>query len=321
MPIALAACAAWLMFAGYAAAGDSYPSRPIKIIVPYSAGGIVDVWTRRIGDRLSKAMGQPTVIENRPGGSGTIGLATAAQAAPDGYTLAIGSTSNLAVSPALNSALGYDPVKSFQPVTLINTVSMVLLVNPSLGVRSLQDFVALAKSKPGAFAYASAGATTTQHAAGEVLKRTLDLDLLHVPYKGGTPALLSILSGETQAGFDFPDTCAQHVKAGKVHALMVTGARRVPMLPGVPSATELGVPQLDLMPGGGIVVPAGTPKEIVTRLNAELVKILRSPEMMAEIERSGSTVGATTPDEFRAWIETERAKWAKIIRETGIKPE
>ncbi len=300
---------------------QAYPGRPIKIIVPASAGGITDVEVRRLAPHLSKALGQPVIIDNRPGASNTIGTAMGAKAPPDGYTLTWGSFSGFSVAPALMANLPYDPVKDFEPVAHYGRVPMVLVVHPSLGVTSVQDLIAMAKSKPGQLNYASNGPAASMHVMGELFKLTAGVNILHVPYKAAAPALVSVLANETQMCFDFPVTCTQHVKAGKLKALMVTSRKPIPVLPVVPAAAQAGYPQLELMLWGGLLAPRGTPKDIVLRLNSEMLKIARMPEMIAIRESMGSEAGVDSPEEFQQVIVEELAKWRHIIKTTGIKME
>lgn len=291
------------------------------MIIPWPPGSIVDVQARRIGEQLARALRQPVVIDNRPGASGTIGLALAAKAPPDGYTLTLGSTSNLAASPAMGAPLDYHPVNSFEPITLFAWTPFVLVANPSLGVRDVQQLVALAKAKPGAVAYASSGPTSTARVLGLLLERDASIRLLHVPYKGSAQALLAALSNEVALAFDFADTCGPHVKAGKLRPLLVTGPRRVPLLPEVPTAVEAGVPGIELLAWGGFLAPKGTPKEIVGRLNREIAGIVHAPAMRAELGRAGWEVVAGSPEAFADVLAREQVKWAGIVQATGIRVE
>jgi tripartite-type tricarboxylate transporter receptor subunit TctC len=303
------------------ASAGKYPERPIKVIVPYSAGGITDVQVRRVAERLGPALGQPVIVENRPGASGTIGLAAGATARPDGYTLMLGSTSNLVVSPALGVPIAYDPVKSFDPIILFGSTPMVFLAHPSLGVQTVAELVAVAKAKPGALSYGTGGATTTAHLIGEVFKESASIELLHVPYKGTTPALIAVLANEVPLGIDFPDTCAAHVAAGKLRALMVTGSRRVGLLAGVPHAVETGYPQLDILAWGGFLAPSGTPKEVLDLLNREIAKILASPETREQLNKAGWEIGGGSPEQFRTFIKAEQLKWGGVVKLAGVRIE
>lgn len=297
---------------------DGYPSRPIRVIVPYSAGSVTDVIARRVLDRLSQGIGQPVVVDNRPGASGTLGLSAGLKAPPDGYTVVVGSTSNVSVAPALGVSGAFDPGKDYVPVIPYMKTPMVLLAHPSLGVSTLKELVALAGSRTEPLHYGTGGQTTTSHFVGEVLQRTTGMRLLHVPYKGATPALLAVLSSEVPLAFDFPATCTPHVKAGKLKALLVSGRDPVPLLPGVPNAVAAGHPDLDIVAWGGFLLPPGTPKPIVDKLHAELRKVLDSPEIRARLREEGSELSLLSAEEFRTFIRSDQARWVRIAKETGI---
>lgn len=238
-----------LLIAGLstAAAAQAWPARPVRIIVPNSAGGITDVNARRLAEKLSAALGQQVVVENKPGASGTIGASAAAKAKPDGYTVFFGSTSSLALSPALGVPTDYDPLKSFDPVILFGSTPMLVIAHPALGVSTVGDLVTLSRRRPGTLNYGTGGSTSTNHFVGEVFRRVAGVDMTHVPYKSITQALMAVVSNEVPLGVDYPDTSAEFVRAGKLKALVVTGSRRVDLLPGVPHALEAGIPQLDLL--------------------------------------------------------------------------
>ncbi|MFO1320299.1 MAG: tripartite tricarboxylate transporter substrate-binding protein [Burkholderiales bacterium] len=319
-----ARCLALAVFAAlvpFAHAADAYPSRPIRVIIPYSAGSVTDVIARRVLDRMSQGIGQSVVVDNRVGASGTIGLAAGVKALPDGYTLVVGSTSNISVAPALGVAGTYDPARDYVPVIQYMKTPMVLLAHPSLGVSTLKELIALAKTRAEPLHYATGGQTTTSHFVGEVLQRTTGMRLEHVPYKGATPALLAVLSGEVPLAFDFPATCTPHVKAGKLKALLVSGRDAVPLLPGVPNAMEAGYPDLDIVAWGGFLLPPGAPKPILDRLHAELRKAIDAPDMRARLREEGSELTTTTADDFRAFIRSDQARWMRIAKETGIKAQ
>jgi tripartite-type tricarboxylate transporter receptor subunit TctC len=303
------------------AQAQGYPSRVVKIIVPASPGGIVDVEVRRLAVHLSRGLGQPVIIDNRPGASNTIGTAAGAHAPADGYTLTWGSTTALSTAPALMPNLPYDPLKDFEPIIQYARNPALLVINPSLGVRDLQGLVTLAKKRPGQLNYASNGPAASLHIMGELLKATLGIDIVHVPYKAAAPALLSILANETQLGFDFPVTSTPHIRSGKLTALFVTGPERVSSLPDVPTAAELGHPQLEVIFFGGPLAPAGTSKEIVLRLNAEMLKITRIPEIIESMRTTGTVAPGGSPDDFRKVIAEELVKWRRIIKLTGVKME
>lgn len=304
-----------------AAAAQAWPAKPIRIIVPNSAGGITDVNARRLAEKLSATLGQQVVVENKPGASGAIGASAAAKARPDGYTVFFGSTSSLALSPALGVPADYDPLRSFDPVILFGSTPMLVVAHPSLGVSSVGELVSLAKRKPGSLNYGTGGSTSTNHFVGEVFRRSTGVDMTHVPYKSITQALMAVVGNEVPLGVDYPDTSAEFVRAGKLKALVVTGSRRVELLPGVPHAIEAGIPQLDLLGWVGIVVPSGTPREIVERLNAEIGKALRAPDLREAMSRAGWEVGGGTPAELGGLMRAEQGRWAKLVQMTGITRE
>jgi tripartite-type tricarboxylate transporter receptor subunit TctC len=303
------------------AQAQNYPSRVVKIIVPWPAGGFVDVEVRRLAVHLARTLGQPVIIDNRAGASGTIGTAVGAQALPDGYTLTWGSTTPLSTAPVLVPTLPYDPIKDFEPVIQYVRNPAVLVINPSLGVRDLQGLVARARKRPGQLNYASIGPASSLHIMGELLKVTLGIDVVHVPYKGVAPALLSILANETQLGFVFPVNSAPHIRSGKLTALFVTGPERVSSLPDVPTATEVGYPDLEVIFFGGLLAPAGTSTEIVLRLNSEMNKITRIPEIVESMHSTGAATPGGSPDDFRKVISKELVKWRRIVKVTGVKME
>ena len=313
----IAALVAALAAPGVGAA-ESYPVRAIRLIVPSAAGGVADLHARLIADKLSGALGQPVVVDNRPGASGIIGLAAAAKAAPDGYTFVIGSTSNLAAAPAMGAPVSYDTQKSFEPIALYGTTPMVLVAHPALNIATVKELIAQARVRPGALSYASGGPSSTAHFAGELFKQATGTDLLHVPYKSPAQVLTAVLGNETSLGFDFAETAAPHIEAGKLRALLVTGPRRVGILPAVPTAAEAGVPQLELLAWGGFLAPAGTPPDIVTRLHAELRKALNDKSVREKLERSGWQIAAGAPEEFRRFIAVEQAAWVERVKRTGI---
>jgi tripartite-type tricarboxylate transporter receptor subunit TctC len=277
---------------------------------------------RQIAQRLTKSLGQPVVVDNRPGASGSIGVALGARAAPDGYTLTLISVNDSAIAPALTPTLPYDPLRDFEPIVQVTRTPLVLLANPSLNVRTLADLTALAKARPNQLMYASNGAATTHHFAGELLCKSSGISMKHVPYKGAAPALMAMVAGHTPVGFDFAGTAAPQVQAGKLRALLVTGGKRVPLLPDVPTASEVGPQDLDaIVSWGGFAAPKGTPVAIRDRLNAEFVKALREPELKADFARSGTEPVGSAPDEFAAFLKAEQARWVRMIRLTGVKLE
>src|SRR3954452_4846381 len=277
--IALVLCS---IFMGAAGAQDAYPSRPVRFILPFPPGGGTDILGRVIAERLSANLGQPVVTENRGGAGGNVGAEAAAHSAPDGYTLVLVAPS-LAISPSLYAKLNYDPVKDFAPVTLVGTVPNVMVTNPSVPARTLAEFIALAKSKPGGMNFGSGGNGTSNHLAGELFNIVAGVRLVHVPYKGVNLAMNDVMSGEVHLVVIGIPAAAPHIKAGKLRALAVIDSKRAAALPDVPTAAEAGLPDFDVTTWYGVLGPAGTPRPIVTRLNAEIVKAMKSPEMTAKL--------------------------------------
>lgn len=297
-----------------ARSADRYPSRPIKLIVPYAPGSVVDAQVRKLTEVVSRNLGQPIVVENRAGASGTIGVGMGAKAKPDGYTLIAGSSSNLVVSPALGLRVSYDVLRDLQPITQYSRGGAVLIAHPTLGVKTAQDFFTLAKSKPGQLAYASSGATGVGHLAGELLQHEAGIKLLHVPYK--TPAFMAVLGNEVPLGFDFGFVVRPHVRAGNLRALLVTGRKRNAILAEVPTVGECGFPDAEIYGWAGILAPAGTPNDIVARLHKEIVAVLATEEI--RVAFAGSELVGDTPEEFRATIAAEQTRIARIIKLAGI---
>jgi tripartite-type tricarboxylate transporter receptor subunit TctC len=289
----------------YAVGAERYPARPIRIIAPAPAGGPLDVEARRVAQPLAKALGQGVIVDNRPGASYTIGATMVAKAAPDGYTLLAGSNTSLSVAPALMPKLAYHPLKSFEPIAHYVNYPAVLVVNQSLGVRTVQNLVALAKAEPGKLAYASNGVASLLHLMTMVFCQTAGAEMLHVPYKGTGETVISIVANQTQLGFDYLATSFQHIKSGKLTALFVTGKRRVPSLPDVPTAAELGLKAVEFFGWVGLLAPAGTPKDIVALLNSEVRGVLELPEIRGHYDRIGGEAVGGSPEEFRDFLTTE----------------
>jgi len=298
---------------------QSYPTKPVRFIVPYPPGGGTDIFARIVGAKLAESLGQPVVIEQRPGAAGVLGADVASKAAPDGYTLLIGQASNLAINPHLMKKLPYDPVKDFAPITLIASSPSLLVVHPSLPVRSIRDLVALARSKPGAINYASAGSGSPGHLSAEYFKKLAQIDMLHIPYKGATPALIDVLAGQASLYFTSPVAAQPYVRSGRLRQIAVTSAQRFAPLPEVPSIAESGFKDFDITSWWGLLVPAGTPRQIVARLNAETVKALAQPEMKERLGSQGAAVVTSTPEEFAAFIQTEIGNWGRIIAASGAR--
>jgi tripartite-type tricarboxylate transporter receptor subunit TctC len=300
-------------------AQDAYPVRPIRFILPFPPGGGTDILGRLLAERLAANLGQPVVTENRGGAGGNVGAEAAARAAPDGYTLVLVAPS-LAISPTLYSKLNYDPVRDFAPITLVATVPNVMITQPSMP-HSLQDFVSLAKAKPGALNFGSGGAGTSNHLAGELFNLVAGTNLVHIPYKGVNLAMQDVLAGNVHLVFIGIPAAAPHVKAGKLRALAVVAPQRSAALPDVPTVAEAGLREFEVTTWYGVLAPAGTPRPIIARLNAELVKIVHSPDVKERLAATGTEPLTSTPEEFAAYIQREIAKWGDVIRKAGVKAD
>jgi tripartite-type tricarboxylate transporter receptor subunit TctC len=299
---------------------SDYPNRSIRLLIGFAPGGSTDIVGRVVAQKLGERLGQPVIVENRAGAGGTIAADVTAKAAPDGYTLTIGTTSTHAIAAGAYSKLPYDPVKDFQPVSLVAVTPYLLVVNPQVPVNNLAEFVALAKSMPGKLNYASAGSGTATHLAMEMLKDTAKLDIVHVPYKGNAPADIAILSGEVQTVFGSMPALLQNTKANKVRPLAVGTARRSPALPDVPTVAEQGYPGFEAALWLGVLAPAGTPKPIVDRLHREIVAIVATPEFKAAMDANGAEpLASASPEQFAAMLRGEVDRYTKIVKAIGIK--
>lgn len=299
----------------------AYPSRAVRIVVPFAAGGNVDLVARALAQRLTETLGQQILVDNRPGASGLVGTHLVAKSAPDGYTL-LAMANTFAVVPSLMSKPGYDPLKDFAAISLTCRVPQVLVVNPALPVRSVKELIALAKARPGEISYASAGTGGTGHMAAELFTRHAGLKMLHVPYKGNAQAIVDVISGQVTMMFDQVSTAAPHVNAGKLRALAVTSLKRSPLFPKIPTIDESGMPGFEDITFNGLVAPAGTPREVLIRLNAEVAKAVRFAELHKRfLERGVELAASASPEDFAAYIKAEFVKKAKLAREAGIKVE
>jgi tripartite-type tricarboxylate transporter receptor subunit TctC len=301
-------------------AQESWPSRPIRFILPFPPGGGTDILGRVIADRLSASLGQPVVIENRGGAGGNVGAEAAAKAAPDGYTIVLVAPS-LAISPTLYAKLNYDPVRDFAPVSLVATVPNVMVTHPSVAAQTLQEFIALAKSKPGGMNFGSGGNGTSNHLAGELFNLVTGTKLVHIPYKGVNLAMNDVLSGEIHLVVIGIPAAAPHIKSGKLRALALIAPQRSRTLPEVPTIAEAGLPDFEVTTWYGVLAPAGTPRPIVARLNAELVRIMHAADLKERLDAMGTEPRTSTPEEFAAYIRQEIAKWGDVIRKAGLKAE
>jgi tripartite-type tricarboxylate transporter receptor subunit TctC len=298
-------------------AADAYPVRTVRIIAPFPPGSGVDIIARVIGQALTESLKQPFVVENRAGAGGTIGSEVAAKAAPDGYTLLLGNVSTLAIGPNLYRNLPYDPVRDFAPITHITSMASVLSVHPSVPARSLREFVALARAKPRSLTYASAGSGTTTHLGMELFKSMTKIDMLHVPYKGSAAALTDVIAGQLQVILSTTATSLGHIKAGKLRPLGVSSLKRQELLPDVPTISEALLSGYEVIVWQAMVAPARTPEAIVMRLNAEIVKSLRTPALKEQLTNQGLEAAGNSPKEFGEFIKSEYAKWGKVVKISG----
>jgi tripartite-type tricarboxylate transporter receptor subunit TctC len=300
-----------------AQAQSSYPQKPIKLVVPVAAGGGTDFIARLVGQKLGEALSTPVIIENKPGGGGNVGVDFAAKSEPDGYTLVMPITS-FPVNPGLYKKLPFDTKKDFVPITLVASAPLLLVINPQLPVKSLSDLIKLAKDKPGVLNYATSGVGTTSHLAAELFKFTAGLDIINVPYKGGGPAVTDLIAGNVQLYFSTVPAALPQTKAGKIRALAVTSNKRLPGLSEVPTVSEAGLPGYEVVGWFGLFAPAKTPPAIVERLNAEVVKILKMPDVREKIEAHGLLPGGGTSKELSVFLDAEIKKWAQVIKAANI---
>lgn len=312
--------AAACITAGAAAQAQAFPSRPVRVIIPFPSGGSVDDVMRIINSRMTELTGQNFIIDNRPGASGNLGTDLAARAAPDGHSV-LATTLPLVVNPSLFSKLNHDVVKDFAPVSLLAAGPFVLAVHPSLPVSSVKEFIAYVRVRPGELNYASAGSGTNLHVAAELFKNLTKLSIVHVPYKGGGPALVALLGGETHLSFIGVLAVVPHVKSGRLRALGVTAGRRSPVLADVPTIAEAGVPGYEFASWYGVLAPRATPNDRIVALNGHFRNALQSPEMGERFARVGADVIASTPEAFGKYLGSELAKWAKVVKEAGLKAE
>ena len=303
------------------ALAQNYPGKPIRIVIAQAPGSATDVISRVVANRLQESLGQPIIVEARPGAGGALGTEAAARSAPDGYTLFMANNSTHGSNPALYAKLPYDAVKDFAPITLVARVPYVLVVEPSLPAASVRELIDLAKSKPGKMNYASAGNGSTHHFCGELLKSMSAVDIQHVPYKGSPPAIAGLLGGEVSLMFANLTDIGSQLRSGKVKALAVTTAKRAGLLPEVPTLAEAGLPGFEIESWFGLLAPAGTPAAIVSRLNAETVKVLGRADVQQTLGSQGLELAPGTPEQFAAHIRSEIAKFSKIAKSAGIKAE
>jgi len=299
--------------------GQSYPVKPIKLVVPFPPGGPLDLAGRAIGQKLQESWGQPVVVENRPGAGGNIGADVVAKSAPDGYTLVMGALSTHAVNPHLFAKMPYDALKDFAPISLVAITPNVLVINPTAPFSTVPELIAYAKANPGKLSFGSGSNGSAGHLAGELFKTDAHVDMVHIPYKGGAPALQALLAGDTQLMFDNLANSMQQVRAGKLKAVAVTTAKRSTLVPELPTLSETGLPGFDIYTWWGFMAPAGTPKEIIAKWNTDVTRILSTPEMKAFFAQQGAEPAPTTPEQFEALIKSEIPKYAKIVKDSGAK--
>ena len=304
-------------FACSLACAQAYPAKPIRVVVPFPPGGGTDILARVLGQKLSESLGQPVVVDNKPGAGGNIGVDAVAKSAPDGYTLVIGQTSNLAVNPTLYPKLPYDPVKDLAPISLVASAPLVMVVAAGSPFKSLADVVTAAKAKPGDVTFASPGSGTVAHLSGELLQRAADIKFQHIPYKGASQALADLMGGQVQLYMSSVPTAMSQIKGGRLRALVVTSTKRLADLPDVPTVAESGFKDFESSTWFGLLARAGTPQPITSRLNSEVNSALRGQEVREKIASEGAEVVSGTPEEFADLGEIE--KWGRVVKESGAK--
>ena len=307
--------------ASHAALAQAYPAKPIRLVVPFPPGGSTDIVARIVAQKLSDRLGQQVVVENRGGAGGTIGAEAVAKAPPDGYTLVVGTTSTHAVAPSVYGKIGYDPVKDFAPISLIAVTPYLLVVNPSVNVKSLQEFVGYVKARPGKLNYASAGTGSTTHLAMEMLKSAAGLYIVHIPYNGNGPAGTAVIAGQVEILFGSLPAVLPHAKSGRVRPLAVGTPKRSPSLPDVPTVAESGFPGFDASLWLAIMAPAGTPAPIVDRLQKEIHAVIASRDTADALNKSGAEPITSTPAELAAMVKDGVEKYGKVVKQAGVKPE
>jgi tripartite-type tricarboxylate transporter receptor subunit TctC len=316
----LASASFGLSALGLPAHAAAYPDKPIRLVVPFPAGGATDLMARTMGQKLSERIGQPVVIDNRAGAGGGIGAEAVATSAPDGYTLLFATMGSLTINPSLYKNLRYDPVKSFEPITLTHNTSNLLVVNPNVPARSVAELIELARKRPGELTFASAGNGTTSHLSGELFKSLAKVDLTHVPYKGSAPAMTDFLGGRTSMMFDTASNFVEYVKNGKVRPLGVTDRKRLPSMPTVPTISETpGMGEYGMSLWLGVLAPAGTPNTIVQKLHDEIGAAMSSPDIIRQMADAGIEVRLSTSKEFAALMRADTAKWSEVVRRAGVR--
>lgn len=300
-------------------AQSAFPSKPVRLIVPFAAGGSADIISRIVTEQVSARGGPRFYADYRPGAGGTVGVEVASKAAPDGYTLAFGTVATHVIAPFVFPKLGYDPVKDFIPVTVLTYLPNMLTVHPSLPVTSVKELIALAKARPGALNYASSGNGTAQHLGAAMLEKMAGIRMTHVPYRSGAPAIADLLGGHVTIMFITVPAAVPHIRAGRIRGIAVTSAKRAAALPDVPTIAESGVPGYDVATWYGVWYPANTPREIVTRMHADISGALKAPDVVAKIMASGGEPGGETSEQFAAMMKRERTRWAPVVQQSGQK--
>jgi tripartite-type tricarboxylate transporter receptor subunit TctC len=304
-----------------AAGAQTYPSKPVRIVAPFAPGSTIDIIGRIIAPRLSEALGHPVLVENRAGAGGMIGLDAVAKAAPDGHTMAIGALGPLAMNPALYPKTPFDPVRDFAPVSLLATGPVVIAVHPSVPARSVKELIDLARKNPGKLNFGSPGVGTSPHLTGELVRLLTKTDMVHVPYKGNAEALTDLISGRVSIVYTGVPPVVPLARAGRVRLIATTGRERIPGLPDVPTISEAGLPGAQVLIWYGVVAPAATPREVIARVNREIVRIMQTPELKERFAQQGIDPETSTPEQFGKLIAEEYARWTKVIRASGIKME
>jgi tripartite-type tricarboxylate transporter receptor subunit TctC len=300
------------------ALAQAYPSKAVRLIVPFAAGGSTDIIGRTIAQKLNETWGQPVLVDNRPGGSTVIGTDVVAKSAPDGYTLLV-TPAPFTIVPSLIAKLPYDPAKDFEPITLINTTPLVIVVHPGVPAKSIKELIALAKAKPGALNFGSSGSGGSNHLAGELFNAMAGVKMVHIPYKGNAPALADLVGGHVDAVFNGLTSAMPLIKSGRLRALAVTSLGRTAALPEMPTLDELGLKGFQAVAWNGLSAPARTPKDVIARVNSDVVKIVRSAELAERLKAEGSDPVGNSPAEYSAFLRDEIAKWAKVIKLAGVK--
>ncbi len=319
--VALAAGVAMGAAGVLAHSAEPYPAKPVRFVIAFSPGGPSDILTRLIGGKLAESMGQPFVFDNRPGAGGNIAGEIVAKSPPDGYTLLMGNNSILATNASLYKNMGFDPVKDLAPITLVASQPNILVVHPSVPVKSVKEFIALAKSRPGELNYASSGSGAAAHLAAELFKSMTKTSMVHVPYKGAGPALIDVLAGQCQVMFATALSVQPYLQSGRLRPLAVTTATRSPTMPALPTVAEAGVPGFEASTWHGVVAPGGTPDAVIARLNTEINRVLKLPDVRDRLTSQGAEIIGGTPQDFAAYIRKEIPKWTKVVRDSGARAD